>query len=249
MIRIKNLEKSFTKNGAVVVKAVNNVSITINKGEFVAITGPSGSGKSTLMNIIGLLDVLDSGSYILEGKEVSKLTLDELAEIRNKKIGYVFQQFHLLPKTTAKENVEIPLIYSYKKNISGLAQNALIQVGLQDRVNHIPSELSGGQQQRVAIARALVNDPEIILADEPTGNLDSKSGLEIMSIFQRLNKSGKTIILITHDQKIAEHANRVIKIVDGKIAEQFNIDSPRNAEDELSEISELHETETIYGRN
>jgi putative ABC transport system ATP-binding protein len=249
MITIKDLSKGFTKNGSAVIKAVDKVDMNIDAGEFVAITGPSGSGKSTLLNIIGLLDVPDSGSYLLDGNEVSKLTLDELAEIRNKKIGYVFQQFHLLPKTTAKENVEIPLIYSEKKNISGMAANALKQVGLQDRINHIPSELSGGQQQRVAIARALVNDPEIILADEPTGNLDSQSGLEIMSIFQRLNKTGKTIVLITHDQKIAEHVNRIVKIVDGRIAEEFSVDLPLDAEKELSQFEKLQDVESSCGRN
>jgi putative ABC transport system ATP-binding protein len=225
------------------------MNLEIKNGEFVAIVGPSGSGKSTLMNIIGLLDVPDSGSYILNGKEVAKLSLDELAEIRNQKIGFVFQQFHLLPKTTAKENVEIPLIYSDKKDITGLAVSALKLVGLEERINHVSTELSGGQQQRVAIARALVNDPELILADEPTGNLDSKSGLEIMSIFQKLNRSGKTIVLITHDQKIAEHANRVVKIVDGKISEQYSVNSPRDAEKEIAEIKNSQEQEILERRN
>ena len=249
MIHIKNLSRSFTKDGSTVIRAVDNINLEIQDGEFVAIIGPSGSGKSTLMNIIGLLDVPDEGSYSLDGKEVAKLSLDELADIRNKKIGFVFQQFHLLPKTTAKENVEIPLIYSDKKNITGLAANALTLVGLQDRINHVPAELSGGQQQRVAIARALVNDPEIILADEPTGNLDSKSGLEIISIFQRLNKIGKTIVLITHDQKIAEHANRVVRIVDGKISEEYFVDLQRNAETELTEKTNSQENYFSGGRN
>jgi putative ABC transport system ATP-binding protein len=249
MINIKNLSKSFTKDGSAVIKAVDNMNLEIKNGEFVAIVGPSGSGKSTLMNIIGLLDVPDSGSYILNGKEVAKLSLDELAEIRNQKIGFVFQQFHLLPKTTAKENVEIPLIYSDKKDITGLAVSALKLVGLEERINHVSTELSGGQQQRVAIARALVNDPELILADEPTGNLDSKSGLEIMSIFQKLNRSGKTIVLITHDQKIAEHANRVVKIVDGKISEQYSVNSPRDAEKEIAEIKNSQEQEILERRN
>lgn len=247
MIHINEVSKSFTKNGSKTIKAVDHVNLVIEKGEFVAIVGPSGSGKSTLMNIIGLLDLPDSGGYSLDGKQVSKLSQDELAELRNKKIGFVFQQFHLLPKTSAKENVEIPLIYSNSKDISGLAVNALKLVGLQDRINHIPAELSGGQQQRVAIARALVNDPEIILADEPTGNLDSKSSLEIMLILQQLNKLGKTIVLITHDQKIAEHSNKIIKIVDGKITEQYSVDSPKNAVTELNEISDSEEIELING--
>lgn len=222
MISIQNLCKTYSKEKSAVIRAVDNANLEINKGEFVAIVGPSGSGKSTLMNIIGLLDTPDSGSYFLENKKVSDLSLDELAEIRNKKIGFVFQQFHLLTDSTAKDNVEIPLIYSDRKIISGLAEKALELVGLQDRIHHLPKELSGGQQQRVAIARALVNDPEIILADEPTGNLDSKSGKEIMDIFENLNKLEKTIILITHDQKIAEHADRIISIADGKITSQID---------------------------
>ncbi len=227
MISINNMCKSYKKEKSNTVKAIDDISLQINAGEFVAIVGPSGSGKSTLMNMIGLIDIPDSGSYLLDGREVAELKIDELAEIRNKKIGFVFQQFHLLPKTTAKENVELPLIYSDKKKISGFAENALELVGLKDRINHTPSELSGGQQQRVAIARALVNDPEIILADEPTGNLDSKSGEEILTIFEQLNSRGKTVILITHDMNIASHANRIIKIVDGKISETINKKPPK----------------------
>lgn len=229
MIEIKNLCKSYKPNTMVlaenknsnpdntVIRAIDNINLHINKSEFVAIVGPSGSGKSTIMNIIGLIDVPDSGSYKLEGKEVSELKIDELAETRNKKIGFVFQQFHLLPKTSAKENVELPLIYSHRENINGLSEKALTMVGLKERMFHTSAELSGGEQQRVAIARALVNEPEIILADEPTGNLDTKSGEEIMNIFKELNSSGKTIILITHDMNIASYASRVLKIVDGKI--------------------------------
>jgi len=217
MISVSNLYKTYKKENSQPVAAVNNVSLHIKQGEFSAIVGPSGSGKSTLMNILGLLDVPDSGSYLFEGKEISAMKIDELAEIRNKKIGFVFQQFYLLPKISAKENVELPLIYSDKKNIGGLAEKALMQVGLGDRIYHTSAELSGGQQQRVAIARALVNDPDMILADEPTGNLDSKSGAEIMNIFKRLNSEGKTIILITHDMNIASAAQKILKIVDGKL--------------------------------
>ncbi|MDE3057803.1 MAG: ABC transporter ATP-binding protein [Bacteroidota bacterium] len=220
MIEINDVSKSYKRDHAPEVKALDNVSLRIAKGEFAAVVGPSGSGKTTLMNIIGLLDVPDSGSYKLNGKETSELDIDELAELRNKQIGFVFQQFHLLPKTTAKENVELPLVYSDRTKITGLAEEALAMVGLRERMSHTPEELSGGQQQKVAIARALVNNPEIILADEPTGNLDSKSGEDIMEIFRDLNSNGRTIILITHDKKIASYANRTFVIVDGTITEE-----------------------------
>ena len=220
MIVIKNLSKSYKKENAQTVKALDNVSFQIEKGEFVAIVGPSGSGKTTLMNVIGLIDVPDSGSYKLNGTEVAELGIEELAELRNKEIGFVFQQFHLLPKTSAKENVELPLIYSDRVKITGLAEDALNLVGLKERISHTTEELSGGQQQRVAIARALVNKPAIILADEPTGNLDSKSGEDIMNIFSDLNSKGITIILITHDMNIALKAKRILKIVDGKVREE-----------------------------
>ncbi len=228
MIELTNVSKNFTRKSAVrgdddipAVKALSDVSLRIAKGEFVAIVGPSGSGKSSLMNILGLIDTPDSGSYRLNGKEVADLGLDELAQLRNREIGFVFQQFHLLPKTTATENVQLPLIYSDRKDIDGLAERALAKVGLQDRADHTPEELSGGQQQRVAIARALINDPEIILADEPTGNLDSQAGDEIMKIFQDLNVAGRTIVLITHDARIAGVARRTLKIVDGSIVEEL----------------------------
>lgn len=219
MIQLKNITKSFFKGNEESVRALDNINLSIEKGEFVAIIGASGSGKSTMMNILGMLDRPSEGNYYLENKEVSKLSDAELAEIRNKKIGFVFQQFHLLPKTTAIENVELPLIYSNRKEIKSLAVNALKKVGLEDRLSHKPNELSGGQQQRVAVARALVNEPEIIFADEPTGNLDSKSTTEVMDIFRQLNKEGKTLVLITHDNEIAENASRVIRILDGKIVE------------------------------
>jgi putative ABC transport system ATP-binding protein len=217
MISVANLYKTYRKVNAQPITAVNNVSLTIERGELAAIVGPSGSGKSSLMNILGLLDVPDSGSYLFEGKEVSKMNVDELAEIRNKKIGFVFQQFHLLPKISAKENVELPLIYSGRTDISGLAEKALRRVGLGDRMYHTASELSGGQQQRVAIARALVNNPNVILADEPTGNLDSESGAEIMNIFRQLHAEGTTIILITHDIRNTSSAQKIVKVVDGSI--------------------------------
>jgi ABC-type lipoprotein export system ATPase subunit len=219
MISIEKMCKTYKKENAEPVTAVDDVTLNIERGEFVAIVGPSGSGKSTLMNILGLLDSPDSGSYLFEGKEVAKMNVDDLANIRNKKIGFVFQQFHLLPKVSAKENVELPLIYSDKSDIGGLAEKALVQVGLKDRMHHSSSELSGGQQQRVAIARALVNDPEVILADEPTGNLDSATGEEIIGIFNQLHEKGKTIILITHDLAKASSAQKILQIVDGKITQ------------------------------
>ncbi len=219
MIQLKNVSKKFSNNGQKPVHALKDTNLVIKQGEFVAIVGPSGSGKSSMMNILGMLDRPTTGEYYFENREVNTLSEDELASIRNKKIGFVFQKFHLLPKTTALENVELPLLYSDRKNIRALALDALKQVGLIDRATHRANELSGGQQQRVAIARALVNEPEIIFADEPTGNLDSASGLEIMKIFQVLNEAGKTIVLITHDLKVAAYAKRTIQIHDGIVNE------------------------------
>ena len=200
------------------VRALNGVSLDIHKGEFVAIMGPSGSGKSTMMNMLGALDTPTGGRYFLAGTDVSKLNDDQLADIRNQEIGFVFQNFNLLSRTTAIQQVELPLIYAGKHQRRQRAREALELVGLGDRLDHKPSELSGGQQQRVAIARALVNEPAIILADEPTGNLDSKSGTEIMQIFQQLNQDkGITIIFVTHDPWIARHTRRVIRLADGLI--------------------------------
>jgi len=230
------VSKIYGKDGGQQVNALDSANLNINKGEFVAIIGASGSGKSTMMNILGMLDRPTSGEYYLDDKEVSTLNDDELANIRNKKIGFVFQKFHLLPKTTAIENVELPLIYSDRKDIRKFAVEALAKVGLSNRGKHRTNELSGGQQQRVAIARALVNEPEVILGDEPTGNLDSKSGLEIVGVFQELNRSGKTIILITHSSEVAQHANRIIRIHDGKIVEDYKVEKPLDAVAELADL-------------
>jgi len=221
MIQLKNVSKTYSNNGQKPVNAVKNANLVIEKGEFVAIIGPSGSGKSSMMNILGMLDRPSSGEYYFENKEVNTLSEDEMALIRNKKIGFVFQRFHLLPKTTAVENVELPLLYSDRKNIRSSAMEALSHVDLTDRATHRANELSGGQQQRVAIARALVNEPDIIFADEPTGNLDFQSGQEIIKIFQNLNNDGKTIVLITHDQNVASFAKRIIRMHDDEVSEEF----------------------------
>ena len=220
MIEIKDMYKIYTM-GQNKVTALNGISLHINLHEFVAIVGPSGSGKSTLMNMLGCLDVPTSGSYKLDGREVSNLKDDDLAEIRNFKIGFIFQKFNLLQKLSALENVELPLIYQgvHNKEAKIRAMEALATVSLKDRMHHRPSELSGGQQQRVAIARALVTKPPVLLADEPTGALDSKTGIEVMSILRELNSNGNTIILITHDNDLAAVAKRTIRISDGQITE------------------------------
>ncbi len=219
LIKVDKLSKVY-KMGEVKVEALKGVSFQIEEQEFVAIIGPSGSGKSTLMHILGCLDQPTTGSYILAEEDVSRVSDDELAEIRNKKIGFVFQQFNLLPKASILQNVCVPLIYAGvrgRKRQQHLAENALKMVGLGDRMAHRPNEISGGQKQRVAIARALINNPSLILADEPTGNLDSKTGKEILKIFHQLNNEGHTIIMVTHDQEIANQARRVIQIRDGLI--------------------------------
>ena len=235
MIKLKQVNKTYRKDAAEVC-ALQDVSLTIERGEFVAVIGPSGSGKSTLMNVIGLLDRPDSGSYHLDDGDVASLTSDELAQLRNEKIGFVFQIFHLLPKTTALENVELPLIYSSRGDISGMGTQALEKVGLKDRAKHLPSELSGGQQQRVAIARALVNDPDLILADEPTGNLDTRSGLEVLAIFQELNRAGKSVVLVTHDAAVAEMAHRIVEIVDGRIVGDRPVEESKDARESLAKL-------------
>lgn len=224
LIEIHNLYKTYQIN-QIQIQALKNINLSIRKNEFVAIVGPSGSGKTTLMNMLGCLDTPTSGTYILDNVEVSSLTDDELAEIRNQKIGFVFQNFNLIQKLTAIENVELPLIYMGVKSSERLkrAKSALEKVGLGDRLHHKPNELSGGQQQRVAIARALINNPPIIFADEPTGNLDSKSGEEIMNLLKELHKNGNTIVLITHDNEIANQADRIIRISDGTIVEDRQV--------------------------
>jgi len=218
MLEIKKVKKIY-QMGKVKVEALRGVSFYIDKGEFVAIMGPSGSGKSTLMHIIGCLDQPTEGNFIIGGKDVSKLNDDRLAEIRNKRIGFVFQQFNLLSRTSVLHNVEIPLIYAglKSKQRRKLAMQALESVGLGDRVKHKPNEISGGEKQRAAIARALVNDPLIILADEPTGNLDTKTGEEIMKIFYKLHQQGHTLIMVTHEAEVARHARRIIHLRDGLI--------------------------------
>lgn len=222
ILELKNITKTYA-TGTNQFTALDNVSLKIYQGEFISITGPSGSGKSTLMHIIGLLDNPTSGEVLLNGRDISKLKEHQLAQIRNVTLGFVFQQFNLLAKTSSLENVSLPLLYSDvpKKDRQKMGMDLLIKVGLQDKFNNTPAQLSGGQQQRVAIARALVNNPKIVLADEPTGNLDSKSGAEVMQFFHQLNqKEGRTIVFVTHDMDLAKQANRTIIIKDGQISEE-----------------------------
>ncbi len=218
LIDIRDITKVY-QMGDQQVHALSGVTVGVDRGEYVAIMGPSGSGKSTLMNLIGCLDTPSDGSYVLNGREVAKMTDDELASIRNQEIGFVFQTFNLLPRTSALQQVELPLVYSGvpRKERRERAKAALDAVGLTERAHHHPSELSGGQRQRVAVARALVNDPSILLADEPTGNLDSQTGGEIMALFDELNRKGNTIVLVTHEEDIASHARRIVRLLDGKI--------------------------------
>lgn len=223
LISLTNIKRHYDVGGEI-VRALDGVDLKIQQNEYISIMGPSGSGKSTLMNMIGCLDTPTEGTYEFGGELVHEMDDDQLASIRNRKIGFVFQTFNLLPKATALRNVEVPLIYSNipKEDRLEMANSALVSVGLGDRVDHKPNELSGGQRQRVAIARALVNDPSIILADEPTGNLDSKSGIEIMKILDQLHSKGNTIILVTHEQEIADHANRIITIFDGRVKQDLS---------------------------
>ncbi|MCX5973424.1 MAG: ABC transporter ATP-binding protein [Coprothermobacterota bacterium] len=217
MIEVQNLTKTYQLGRDTVVKALRGLSFSIQEGEFVAIMGPSGSGKSTLMHILGCLDVPSKGVYLLDGKETNRMTDNQLARFRNHKIGFVFQSFNLLPRTSAVENVELPLVYNGYRNARKLATEALDRVGLMDRLHHRPNELSIGQQQRVAIARALVTGPSLILADEPTGNLDTRSSEEVLSIIQSLNDEGRTIVLVTHEHDISQHAKRLVRLRDGLI--------------------------------
>ncbi|MGD0500616.1 MAG: ABC transporter ATP-binding protein [Bryobacteraceae bacterium] len=247
VIEIKDLVKDYAL-GNVPVHVLKNISLEVARGDFVAIMGPSGSGKSTLMNILGCLDKPTSGTYKLDGIGVGQLSRDELAEIRNKKIGFVFQQFNLLARTSASENVELPLMYTDMAAAERRARaaKALAAVGLAGREAHQPSQLSGGQQQRVAIARALVNDPRIILADEPTGAVDSKTSIEILAIFQRLNRAeGITMIVVTHDPDVATYANRTIHFKDGKIQLDEVLAHPRDAQKDLEPLSAQAEADLV----
>jgi macrolide export ATP-binding/permease protein macB len=225
LLEIKDIKRDF-KLGSETLHVLKGINLTIEKGEYVALMGPSGSGKSTLMNILGCLDTPTSGEYILNGKDVSKMTDTELADIRNKEIGFVFQTFNLMPRTTALDNVALPMIYAgvSKEKRHERAKEVLKLVGLEDRMLHKPNELSGGQRQRVAVARALVNHPSIILADEPTGNLDSKTSYEIMNLFNEIYQNGNTVILVTHEEDIAQYAQRIIRLKDGLIES----DNPKN---------------------
>jgi putative ABC transport system ATP-binding protein len=237
MIEVTDLEKTYS-NGNVATPVLKGISFRIEAGEYAAIMGTSGTGKSTLMNILGCLDKPTGGHYLLNGTGVETLDDDALSHLRNHQIGFVFQQFHLLARASALKNVMLPLIYAdeYPEDAEERAREVLSSVGLTDRISYRPSELSGGQQQRVAIARALITRPSIILADEPTGNLDRQSGLEVLAIFRRLNRKGHTIIMVTHDETTAEHANRVIQIKDGRVAGDRPVPEPKDPEKELQAL-------------
>jgi putative ABC transport system ATP-binding protein len=237
IIRTQGLCKQYVM-GDQVVHALRDVDAEILEGEFVAIMGPSGSGKSTFMNLIGCLDRPTAGEYILSGNPVAQMSDNQLAEIRNKYIGFVFQNFNLLPRTSALKNVELPLVYAGAKNRVARAKQALETVGLGQRMDHKPSELSGGQQQRVAIARAIVNDPVLVLGDEPTGNLDSRTSEEIMALFQDLNRQGKTVVIVTHEEEIAHHCKRIIRFKDGRILKDERVENPIDAREVIRNMPE-----------
>jgi len=247
IISVKNLVKIY-QMGDLEVHALRGIQLDVNKGDFIAIMGKSGSGKSTFMNIIGCLDVPTKGEYLPDGTDVGKMNKDQLAQMRNKKIGFVFQSFNLLSRTTALENVELPLMYNSKitsREMHDRAMNALESVGLQSRAHHLPNQLSGGEQQRVAIARALVNHPLVILADEPTGNLDTRTSVEVMDIFQKLNRNGITVVIVTHEPDIAGYTKRNVSFRDGKVQKDIMVEKPRNAGEELLLLPVIAEEETI----
>ena len=239
LIQITDIGRKYVF-GAETIHALKSESLHINKGEFVALMGPSGSGKSTLMNILGCLDTPTRGEYILNGINVSDMTDDDLAEVRNKEIGFVFQTFNLLPRSTSLDNVALPLIYAgiSKRKRDEMAQKALESVGLGNRVDHKPNELSGGQRQRVAVARALINNPSIILADEPTGNLDTKTSIEIMGLLEEIHSRGNTIILVTHEEDIAQHAHRIVRMRDGLIEDDYPNKDIKNVSPRLTALRE-----------
>lgn len=240
LIKVENISKVYDL-GETHVHALRHISLEIEKGEMIAIMGPSGSGKSTFMNILGCLDQPSEGSYWLEGVNVAEMTEDELAEVRNTRMGFIFQQFNLLPRTTALRQVLLPLIYNGAENREQRAIEALTEVGLADRLDHKPTELSGGQQQRVAVARALVNNPALIMADEPTGALDTRSGQELLGIFQRLNAQGKTILMVTHEWDVAMHCKRIVRFKDGRIISDELVDKPLNALEELAKLPKFED--------
>jgi putative ABC transport system ATP-binding protein len=229
MIELRDISKTYTPKDGPPVQALSGISLRLERGELLAVVGSSGSGKSTLMNILGLLDGASGGTYRFEGEDVSRLSAVEQARWRNRRFGFVFQAFRLLPRATAVENVELPLLYSDRDEIDGLADAALASVGLADRRDHRATEMSGGQQQRVAIARALVTAPDVILADEPTGNLDARSALEIMALLQKLHRAGRTIVIVTHDASMAEHCQRIARIERGRIVADEAVAHPRDA--------------------
>ena len=242
MIEVENIGKVYG-SGEARTSVLEDVSFGIEQGEYVAIMGASGTGKSTLMNILGCLDKPTEGDYWLEGTDMVNLDDEALSRVRNDKIGFVFQTFHLLERTTARQNVMLPLIYAahYPSDAAERAEEALTEVGLQDRLDYAPGELSGGQQQRVAIARALVNNPDVILADEPTGNLDRKSELEVLRIFRRLHEEGRTLVVVTHSQDVAEHAARIIELKEGRIADDRQVGERRDADKELQQLLQKDE--------